>query len=194
MSSFEIKYSGDFKKFEKFLDSKRHMKILETEVGQATAMNAALIQDEIIRRILTRNFKTKNSPLTIALKKSSTPLIDTSDMMKAIDVELKGSFTAFVGFLKNQKTSHGGNMNQVVPRLEKGFEVKITPQMKMWLYAKMRRAGIAPNPVKTSSSGVLRIPPRPFITPVFESKAMARKLNRNWKEAVKRAYKQMGAL
>lgn len=191
-----IRFSGDIKKFERFM-SRRGMRLLEQEVGKATARNAALLQDAIIERIKTRRFKKKKSPLTLALSKSDIPLIDTTDMMRAVETELQGAFVAFVGFLKNQKTSHGAELRQIVPLLEKGFEVRLTAKMRRFLFLRMRQAGVAGpggGPSQTSGDGVLRIPPRPFITPVFKSRRMQAKINTNWRDAVKRWAKMVGAL
>ncbi len=195
--SFTITFKNT-KKFEKFL-SPRHFKILEVEVRKATADNLILVQDSIIRRILSRGFgKKANSPLTLALKDTNVPLVDSGDMAKAIEVELQSSFTGTVGFLRDQKSSHGMKISTVVKGLEEGFTVKLTGPMRRLLFLKMRRAGIPENPPGVTSSrgksSDLRIPPRPFITPVFNSKFTRAKIQKNWKDAVKRAYRKMGAL
>lgn len=183
------------KKFEKFL-SPAHMKILREEVHKATATNLAVVQDAIVDRIMKRGRKTKNAPLTLALKDTKIPLMDTGQMAKAVEAELQDSFNGVVGFLKDQKSSHGLKMSVVVPGLEQGFTVRITPAMRRLLFLKMRQAGIADSaPDKKSTRGaVLRIPPRPFITPVFNSRKIRAQLQKNWKLAVRRAYARMGAL
>lgn len=193
MATVSIKFRGDTKRFEKFLKSEATFKILEQEIGKATARNAALLQDAIVEKILSKRFKKKNSPLTKALKDSDTPLVNTGELAKAVEVELSGSFVAFVGFLRNQKMSNGGDLKKIVPLLEKGFEVKITKRMRKWLFLKMRELNIPEGP-RTSSGGVLRVPARPFISPIFRSRRMRTKLNANWKAAIERAFKRLGAL
>ena len=183
------------KKFEQFL-SKAHMEILRQEVHKATATNLAIVQDAIVRRIIQRGKKADNSPLTLALKNTNIPLMDTGQMKNAVEAELQDSFNGTVGFLKDQKTSHGMKMSVVVPGLEKGFTIKLTAAMRRALFAKMRKAGIAePAPGKRSTTlGELNVPGRPFITPVFHSKHIKNKLQKNWKNAVREAYRRMGAL
>jgi len=184
------------KKFEQFL-SKAHMEILRQEVHKATATNLGIVQDAIVRRIIQRGKKADNSPLTLALKPhTDIPLMDTGQMKNAVEAELQDSFNGTVGFLKDQKTSHGMKMSVVVPGLEKGYTIKLTAAMRRALFAKMRAAGIAEQAPgkKSTTGGVLRVPPRPFITPVFHSKHIKNKLQKNWKNAVREAYRRMGAL
>ncbi len=192
--SFTITFKNT-KKFEKFL-SKAHMEILRQEVHKATATNLATVQDAIVRRIIRRG-QTKNSPLTLALKPhTDIPLMNTGQMSRAIETHLQDSFNGTVGFLKDQKTSNGMKMSVVVPGLEKGYTIRLTPAMREALFVKMREVGLLKRVpgVRATTAGVLRVPPRPFITPVFESKRIRAKLQKEWKSAVRRAYTRMGAL
>ncbi len=179
--------------FEKFSNSKITMEILKEEVGKATLRNALLLQDEIKQSILKKKFK-KNAKVTQAIKGENFPLKDTGDMLSAVETELKDSFNAFVGFLENSKTSHGGNLKKVVPLLEKGFEVRITPAMRRFLFAKAAEGGGDAGGPKKASSGVIRVPGRPFLQKAFKNKKNIRKMNRNWELAVRLALKRIKAL
>ena len=199
---FTIRFTGrGARKFEKFLDSRHHMRILREEVKKATARNIAMIQDAIQRRINSKAFKKKNSPVTIAIKGSSIPLRDTGDLHNAIETELKDAFVGFVGVLKKQRGSHGMRMSMrdLIRHLEKGFVVDMTAAMRAKLWA-MSRKSVGKSSGKSVGTGSrdivgkLVIPGRPFITPVFRSKRLRRKLNRNWENAVKRALTRLEAL
>lgn len=195
MAKSQITFSGKIDEFEGLLKPGAFMKILREEVDRATTRNALLVQDEIKQRILQKKYE-PNSKITEILKGENFPLKDTADMIQAIEVEIRDSFTGFVGFLKNQKTSHGGDMKKVVDRLQEGFEVRITPKMRAFLFAKAREAGWEPEEGQepTGSTGVIRVPPRPFLQEVFDDKKIIGIVNRNWENAVKMTLQRFKAL
>lgn len=191
---FDIKFkSSDMKKLQKFL-SNETINVLKTEVSKAALKNALIFQAHIIQNIKSKKFKS-NSNLTKILKGGDTPLIDTGDMISALEVELVDSFTSRVGFLSNSKTSHGGDLKRVVQLLHEGFQVKLTPAMKAHLAMKLKESGIASGVgLRAGSGGVIRVPPRPFLKHSFEDKLLRDTINQNWENAVKNTLKRMGAL
>jgi len=190
----EIKFSGKgLKDFEKFL-SKQSMQILRDEIGKATLRNVLLMQAEIRRTILSKEFA-PNTALTQAIKGENFPLKDTSDMVNGVETELRDSFNGFVGFLKASRSSHHGDLKRVVELLQEGFEFRITPAMRAFFFAKLRGGGGVDGAAHGGGgTGIVRVVGRPFLKRTFESPAMRDKLNTNWEKAVKTALERLNAL
>jgi hypothetical protein len=187
--------------FKKFTNSRHVMRILEEEVGKATLRNILIMQDAIQRRIRTGEFKVKNTLVTIKIKGTGKPpLVDVGDLHDAILTELKHSFLGYVGILKAQRTSHGMRMRmkKLAMFLEKGFTVKLTERMRNWLFAQTRgsdkKGGKGRKQGDKRVVGKLRVPPRPFITPIFRSKQMQARFNANWELATKITLKRLKAI
>ena len=187
---FTLKITGDVKKFQAFTSTKT-MNVIGDEIKKATAKSVAMVLDKIEQGIKQKQFKS-NSPLTQAIKGEDYPLKDTGDLLQILEYELKGQWEAFVGILRKGKTSHGGDLYRVVQLLEEGFEVRITPEMRKALFAKA--GGNIASGGTSSSAGVLRIPPRPFLRSVFESKSVHNEIFRNWEQGIQKALRRMGAL
>lgn len=189
----EIKFGGKgLKDFERFL-SKETMRVMTEEVGKATLKNALIMQAEIRRTILSKEFA-PNTKLTQLLKGENFPLKDTGDMVSAIETELKDSFNAFVGFLKQSRSSHGGDLERVVGLLQEGFEFRVTAAQRAFLFAHMPESNRPDASSGPGGTSVVRVRARPFLQKTFESPTMRDKLNRNWEKAVKTALERMNAL
>jgi phage gpG-like protein len=102
----------------------------------------------------------------------SKALIRQGDLRNSITVVADGD-GAFVGVLRKSRAKSGESAANIAEIHEFGagpFVVPMTPKMRRFLFAMLRKAGIEP----TSSGGgkgvvVIRIPPRPFLRPAFES-------------------------
>lgn len=191
-NKIEIEFKGDIKKFLNFLKYDRHIKILKEEVARGTARSCAMIIDEIEQKILKGKFK-KNAPFTELMKGDNKPLIDTADMIRSLQTVLIDPFNAKAGFLKNTRTSHGSRLYPTIKKLEQGFMMRITPNMRNFMLAKMQEKGIALDPT-AKGKGRIVVPARPFITPILKSVKVQKIVIGNWEKAIYKAYKRMGAL
>jgi len=164
---------------------------LQKEIGKATLKNALTLQTLVRQGIASRKF-IKNSDLTILLKGKNMPLVDTKEMINAIEINQKTPFTARVGFLTDSETSHGGPMINVARLLHDGGTITMTPRMRRFLFAKAKeRGGGKRTKIKfKSSSGLIRIPPRPFMNIVFHDPAVQALMNKNWEMAVNGAIRK----
>jgi hypothetical protein len=117
-------------------------------------------------------------------------------MVQAIEIELQDSFNGLVGFLKKSRSSHGGDLEKVVQKLQEGFEVKITPAMRRMFFAKLRKEqGKNFKPAFDGpSTGVIRVRGRPFIRNIFLSSRVQTQVNKHWYEGIERALRRLKAI
>lgn len=118
------------------------------------------------------------APTTLAIRrlrgaKGTKPLIVHGDLRNSIAVVKEGD-GVFVGVLRSAKSSGGGSLVNVAAIHEFGSRpivLKITPKVRALLHAAFRKAGLdAPSGERPSTGvAVIRIPPRPFLRPVFDA-------------------------
>jgi len=196
--------TGDVVNYQRFLTSGITLKILEREIRKSTIKNALFLVRKVKESIRQKKF-TKNSPLTIALKRGNTPLIDQRNLLKAISKEIKSSFEAEVGIVKNIKTTGGKgsgsppfDMKKVVLLLHEGYTITVTQEMRAAIAAALREKGgrqaasarKAANVNTGSGRDTFRVPPRKFLTRTFKNKAVQEVIKRNWRLAVEEAFRK----
>jgi hypothetical protein len=118
------------------------------------------------------------APTTLAIRrlrgaKGTKPLIVHGDLRNSIAVVKEGD-GVFVGVLRSAKGSGGASLVNVAAVHEFGSRpivLKITPKVRALLHAAFRKAGLdAPTGDRpTTGVAVIRVPPRPFLRPVFET-------------------------
>lgn len=119
------------------------------------------------------------SPLTLAARKhagfSGTKALITrqASLLGSVTVKEQGE-AVFVGVLRNAVDAAGKQVANVAEIQEFGagpIIIRMTEKMRRYLFALMREAGVEPRSSSGNSTGyvVIRIPPRPFIGPVWES-------------------------
>lgn len=144
-----IRKFGDWDKLSKGL-ARINSQVDETKtrvVKKAAVIGQTLIRKNLVSggALVGKPFE-PNSAVTVDLKGSSKPLIDTGDMMGSVGVRMIDSETATVGVLK--ETVSGVSIG--------------------WLHEKgTNRAG---------RGNKVTIPPRPWITPVAESQMLQDKV------------------
>jgi phage gpG-like protein len=117
------------------------------------------------------------APTTLAIRKlrggkGAKPLVRHGDLRNSITVVKEGD-GVFVGVLRSAKSSGGGSLVNVAAIHEFGSRpivLKITAKVRALLHAAFRQAGLEQPSGDRQSKGlaVIRIPPRPFLRPVFE--------------------------
>lgn len=112
-----------------------------------------------------------NSPLTIAKKGSSKPLIDSGAMMRSIAVHAT-SGGAFVGIKRGAVGKGGKDTVNLAMLHEKGavITMRMTQRQRRFLFVMLSKHGSSATTSAGSGGGMLRIriPARPFITPVLD--------------------------
>lgn len=138
-----------------------------------------------------------NRPLVVYRKRSNKPLIDRGDLRNSIRVKKVSQMEYFGGVsrtAKRRKRKSGGGKGGPLVDVAKVHEfgkvivMKITPKMHRWFFWDLarsmkfarRRKSAGTKPESSRSAGkaspsfkpgatlVIRIKPRPFMTPVFD--------------------------
>jgi hypothetical protein len=162
--------SGDWDEFKRIAAHISSTPFFHSALEKAMHQEALRFQSAVIRGIDSgapggKQFA-PHSPLTIALRSSggfggSKVLIHTAALRNSTTVKRMGRGTFIVGVYR--RAARGANIAAVH---EFGASIRITPKMRRFLAAKMREAGVAPS--GGPGTGYIRIPPRPFLRPVFD--------------------------
>lgn len=174
----------------------------------ATEQNGVYVRSMIKRSI--RKSWTKNALLTSRIKGSTKTLFDFGDLHGAITYKVVDWDTVFVGVLKQAKSKSGEKLANITEAIHDGATINVTPRMRaMFWYLYMVSIGKMPEskltgrariiwerwqgktvfkPLRTATTQI-RIPKRPFMRKVFESKAVQAWVKRNWTSAVGRGLK-----
>lgn len=181
--AIKVTLHSDWGKFLRAFNPRLFKVILAERMMVAMADNCEYLQKTIANRIRRMDYK-KNAALTILLKKSSTPLISTADMIKSLGNDIPNPFEAFVGV--NKTSGKGHNIAFVV---HEGWTIPYTAVIAQWIakaIAMALKAGGKMPAMKAKSpgyGGVIRIPPRPFIKKVIEDGRIQRRIVERWRKA-----------
>ena len=147
---------------------------IETTVRQ----EAELLRREIVQGITKQApggeaFKPL-SPLTLAARKmkgrgGTKALMVHGDLRNAISAIVRGD-AAFIGVPRKARGKDGKAVVDVARVHEFGsgpIVIPMTPAMRRFLFALLRRAGVKPSGGSGRGVVVVRIPPRPFLRPAF---------------------------
>ncbi len=102
--------------------------------------------------------------------RSAKALIAGGALLEAITVTIKGS-QVFIGISPNATTSDGRSIEQAAVVQEFGagpIVIPMTPAMRRYLFAMMRKQGITPKAGSGDGVVIVNIPARPFLQPAFE--------------------------
>lgn len=101
----------------------------------------------------------------------SKALIQRGDLRNSITV-VADADEVFVGILRKSRGKGGSSVANVAEIHEFGagpFVVPMTPKMRRFLFAMIRKAGVEPSGGGGKGAVVIQIPPRPFLRPAFEA-------------------------
>jgi len=165
------------------------------EMGNATRANGAIVRKEI-RRTLQRGLNPANAPLTVMIKGSSKPGVDSGELFKAITSVVIDHYTAEIGVRKGNPEADYARM------LHDGGRIKVTQKMRtMFGYLADVSAGNRSESELTGRAAELyrrrpggwralrestthiRIPARPFIAQTMDDESIKRRIGRNWLKA-----------
>jgi hypothetical protein len=133
------------------------------------------------------------APTTLAIRrlrgaKGTKPLIVHGDLRNSIVVVKEGD-GVFVGVLRSARSSGGASLVNIAAVHEFGSRpivLKITPKVRALLHAAFRKAGLDKPSDDRRSTGVavIRVPPRPFLRPVFEGYGQPENVAKRFMERV----------
>jgi len=200
----DFKLDKGWKRMAKAVDKKKFQARVRQHVALETRRNGQR-GAKAIRQSIKRGDFAANAALTKAIKGSSKPLVDNSDLFKAVTFKVGSWDEAFVGVLRTDDSFNIAEM------LHEGGEIKVTAKMRglfyvLWLVSQGADPSILSGrarelwermprdwkPLKASTT-VIRIPKRPFITNIFNDPAFIKVVHEGWEKAVKRAFRDAAA-
>jgi hypothetical protein len=192
---------AEWKRFAKLLQPGRFTQSLHKHVGSASRKLAPKLAKAMRLRIRQAT-TAKNAALTIAVKRSSKPLVDFGDLFKAVTARRMAWDLVFAGVLR---TAAGFN---IAVTLHEGHAVPVTPKMRglFLVLAQASRAkaegyqmpkliGRAAElfarfqswyPLRPSTR-MIKIPPRPFARETVDDPKVRKMVVDDWSDAVQRA-------
>ncbi|MCH7726058.1 MAG: hypothetical protein IH991_06200, partial [Planctomycetes bacterium] len=168
------------------------------------ALNGKLAE-RAIRRAIQSGGLDANAELTIMIKGSSKPLVDSGvGLFQAITSKVLDERTVFAGVLRTEAKFN------IAIALHEGTEIKVTPAMRgMFFWLWQASIGAIPSsrlegraselwerapggwaPLKEGTSHII-IPSRPFMKQAFADGALKRKAKENWQMAVKKTMREL---
>lgn len=178
-------FFGDWRAWEEALNGRAFERRLDSEVDRAN-QRIGLDAVRAIRVAIRAGVYTPNAPLTVAMKGSSKPLIDTGDLNRRIthDVE-RGKRAVWVGLKRNERQT------SIAEKLHDGFVIDLEahPNIRKAVFAKLRERGRMFRGSVSLASGTKRwvVPPRPFITEPLAAPEFQSSIRRHYHEAFGRA-------
>lgn len=193
-TSFKVK---GLKRWLKALDAQHFDKVVRKNIRTATALNGK-VGEALLRKTIQSGGKLKpNAPLTVAIKQSKKPLVDSGQLFQSITSQVHDDFTVFIGVLRASESFN------LVETLHEGREIKVTPEMRGLFFMLWRASNgeIDPSrltgraaalwerkpggwlPLNADTEAIV-IPSRPFIRIAFANTQMIKLARENWKKAL----------
>lgn len=170
------------------------------------AANKAILQEaHVLRTHIIRAFTnggppgkqwTPHSPLTVAIRKAQgfngTKLLIRSGTLRNSVSAVKVGNAYFVGVLRRAVTnSDGRNRSSIdIAILHEygGNPIPITAKMRRFFFAMLKKAGVDSKVAgRGTSKGFIRIPPRPFLGPIFERYGKPEEIKKRFWQRVSKA-------
>lgn len=176
---------GDWKRWAEVLDGQGFEQRLTAEVARANT-RLGLQGVRAIRTAMRTGDYEPNSALTIAIKGSSKPLVDTGGLFRAIAFDVQRSDRAvWVGVSRNE-----GDVS-IAEKLHEGFiiDLEAHPEIRAAVFARLRERGNSFRPSNQSAAGATRwvVPPRPFIMGPLSGDAYQALVRQHYHDAFGRA-------
>jgi hypothetical protein len=184
-----------FKKLKNILDPKKFERRAKKHIGQATLKNGLIAEGKIKEGINKGKVPGKgktNADLTIAIKGSDRPLVDSGELVKSINSEVQSWKLVFIGVNRNRTvTDENGKKRGILTiaqTLHDGAEVKVTAKMRRFFFwmafdKESPFRGVV-KPLKATTKKII-IPPRPFLHLALTDRLVKRYTN-NWNKAVRK--------
>jgi hypothetical protein len=201
-AKFRIKLDKGWKKYKNAILPTNFKSVINNNLNNIKVENAEVIKNAIKKTITTENFE-KNAPLTVKIKSSRQPLVDTgrklNNSIKYIEIK---NNEMFIGVPKTDE-----NFNLALT-LHEGATIRVTDKMRamfnaLWAVSSgMVDASILKGrakalwersprnwyPLKDQTTNIL-IPSRPFIFYTFSNISLKNKIKENWMKILKKTFK-----
>lgn len=151
---------------------------LKTAIGTALRQEAQLLRKEIVQGLTKQapggEALAPPSPLTLAAREmkgrgGTKALLVRGDLRNSVSAIVQGD-EAFVGVPRKARTQNGRAMVDVARVQEFGegpIVIPMTPAMRRFLFALLRKADVEPREGSGKGVVVINIPARPFLRPAF---------------------------
>jgi phage gpG-like protein len=152
---------------------------LQAAIGTAVRQEAHALRNDIVQGLTSQapggEPLKPPSPLTIAARQlegfgGSKALIVRGDLRNSITVIVQGD-EAFIGVSRSARSEAGASMVDLAKLHEFGGPpviIPITPKMRRFLFALLRKAGKEPTGGGGRGVIVVQVPARPFLRPAFD--------------------------
>jgi hypothetical protein len=195
-----------WKQLQYALEPSKFTKTVEKHMSKATKLNGALAVAAIRRNIKSGKFE-PNQALTVAVKGSNKPLVDSGHhLYGAITWKSVAPDAVFVGVLMTNESYN------IAKALHDGVRIKVTPAMR-GLFFILWQVSIGKTPVTelkgrakelwdrmpggwlplSDQTQFIVIPARPFIAGAFKDQQFRKHAIKNWNQALKAAMREMAA-
>lgn len=180
-----LKLEG-FDELQDKLDDKKFRKRLKKNVRIAQKRNALAAEGLIKRAIFEGKEFDANSAITIAIKGSNRPLVDTGGLVASINHAVPKWDIAFIGVLKSrQQTGEDGrkyDLLNVAFIMHEGASIKVTQKMRNFFALMARENPGKWFPIKPGTK-VITIPRRPFLE-MAVTEGAEKLYRKQWNEAI----------
>jgi len=152
---------------------------MQAAIGTAVRQEAHALRNDIVQGLTSQapggEPLKPPSPLTIAARQlegfgGSKALIVRGDLRNSITVIVQGD-EAFIGVSRSARSKDGASMVDLAKLHEFGGPpviIPITPKMRRFLFALLRKAGKEPTGGGGRGVIVVQVPARPFLRPAFD--------------------------
>lgn len=196
-------------KFFRYMLTLEGYKIINKHLVRATTRNGNQVA-ALARQIIKSSPYAKNADLTIALKKSSRPLVNTATLFKAITSQRISDFEVFVGVMRTDKsyniaeTLHGSigtEYSKLIPVTSKMrmmffllYKASIDPKFidklegrakELWA---LKSGGWSPLSRDTTE---IKIPSRPFMEITIRDPKTIALVKKNWEDGLDKAFREI---
>lgn len=134
MSAGEVRLSYHWKMLLGVLDAPRFKARLERNLVTAGNRIGRQFQREA-RSLIRAKAYAPNSPVTVILKGSSTPLVDRGDLFQQITFAVPDPYNVQLGIMRR---AVGDRQINVAAVLHEGQTIKVTPKIRAAVFAKVR--------------------------------------------------------
>ncbi|WNG39338.1 hypothetical protein F0U61_41005 [Archangium violaceum] len=152
---------------------------LGTAIHTALRQEAHLLRNEIVQGLTQQapggEPLRPPSPLTLAARQlegfgGTKALLVRGDLRNSITVIVEGD-EAFIGVPRSARSRNGESLVELARVHEYGsapIVIPLTPRMRRYLFALLKRAGQEPTGGTGRGVVVVQVPARPFLRPAFE--------------------------
>lgn len=201
MPAGEITLGSGWEQFARLLRPGRFMQSVQKHVGLASKKMAPKLA-KVMRRRIRQGTLTKNAAITVAIKRSSKPLVDYADLFKAITARAMSWDLVFAGVLRTAASYN------IAVTLHEGYAIPVSSKMRglflVLAQASRARAEGHALPQLTGraaelfaryqdwqplspSTRAIKIPSRPFARETAEDPAVQQMVVRDWSAALQKA-------